>query len=231
MWAVLRARWLLLLVAGLAIFIPVGLIEVIDDELQASLVDPELLGVIDAIEIGGAALLHAVGALLGEVLFAGVVAAAVVAEREHHESTPSQFLKQLPVLRLIAADLLYALVVIVGLVLLIVPGILFMIWYALVAPAIKIERLRLRAAFRRSRELVRTRFWLVLAFVLPVIAFEETLAAIAHSGALWVLGDGFLGDWLAATLANLITAPLFALAVSVLFFELRQSSSAQTESR
>jgi hypothetical protein len=160
-----------------------------------------------------------------------VVAAAVWAEREKHESTPSQFLKQLPVLRLIAADLLYALVVIVGLILLVIPGIVFAVWYALLAPAIKIEGLRLRPAFRRSRELVRTRFWLVLGFVIPVILAEEALGILAHSGALWVIGDGFVGDWFAATLTELLTAPLFALAVSVLFFELRQSSSAHTESR
>jgi hypothetical protein len=203
------------------IFIPVGLLEAIDHELQKPFTESDEVGSLEVFEAVGAAFAVTAGALLGDVLYAGVVAAMVSAERDGSHVPLRQRLAGLPVARLIAADLLLALVVVVGLLLLIVPGFVFLTWFALVAPVVKVERLPLRAAFRRSRELVRTRFWLVFWLVVPIILLSEPLSDLGQRGAEEVLGEGFLADWVGGALAELVTAPPYALAVVVLYFQLR----------
>jgi hypothetical protein len=222
-WVLIRARWPILVGAGILIFIPVGLLEAIDGGLQESVTEAEF-DAIRVIEVAVAAFLLGAGALLGDVLYAGVVAAVVVAEREGGERRLREVLGHLPVLRLIAADLLLGLVVVVGLLLLVVPAFLWLTWFALIAPVIKVERPSVRAAFRRSRELVRGHFWLVFWIVIPIVLGSEILGTFIESGAIWVIGEGFLGDWAAGVISNVLTAPPFALGVVVLYFELREAA-------
>ncbi|MGH2986168.1 MAG: hypothetical protein ACRDLO_05725, partial [Solirubrobacterales bacterium] len=139
MWAIGRARWRLLVLAAVVIFVPVGLLEALDHELEQPLADPDGLELGDLIEIVVAAFVFGAGSLLGDVLYAGIVTAAVIAERTKHEGSLRELLESLPVLRLIAVDLLLGLVVVIGFLLLIIPGILFLTWFALVAPVVKVE--------------------------------------------------------------------------------------------
>jgi hypothetical protein len=211
-----------LLLAAVVIFVPVGLFEAIDHELEEPLSDPEGLEVGDLIEIVAAAFVFGAGSLLGDVLYAGIVAAVVIAERTKHEGSLGELLEGLPVLRLIAVDLLLGLVVVIGLLLLIVPGLVFITWFALVAPVVKVEHPPIRAAFRRSRELVRGHFRLVFAFVIPIVIIAEALSGLAQSGMVELLGESFVGDWGGAAIADMLTAPPYALAVVVLYFALRR---------
>ena len=224
-WGLLRVRWPILVAAGVVIFIPVGLLEALDTSLQEWVTEAEL-DAIALIEVVSAAFVLGAGALLGDVLYAGIVAAVVVAEREGGDRRLRDVLGHLPVLRLVGADLLLGLVVVVGLVLLVVPAFVWLTWFALIAPVIKVERPSVRAAFRRSRELVRGHFWLVFCLVIPIVLGSEILSAFILSGAIWAIGDGFLGDWVGGFISNVLTAPLFALAVVVLYFELRESGDA-----
>ena len=224
-WGLIRVRWPILVAAGVVIFIPVGLLEALDDSLQEFITEAEL-DAIALIEVVSAAFLLGAGALLGDVLYAGIVAAVVVAEREGGDRRLRDVLRHLPVLRLVGADLLLGFVVVVGLVLLVVPAFVWLTWFALIAPVIKVERPSVRAAFRRSRELVRGHFWLVFCLVIPIVVGSEILAGFILSGAIWVIGDGFFGDWVGGVLSNVLTAPLFALAVVVLYFELREPGDA-----
>jgi hypothetical protein len=211
-----------LLVAAVVIFVPVGLLEAIDHELEEPLSDPDGLEVGDLIEIVVAAFVFGAGSLLGDVLYAGIVAAVVIAERTKHEGSLREVLESLPVLRLIVVDVLLGIVVVIGFLLLIVPGLIFITWFALVAPVVKVERSPIRPAFRRSRELVRGHFWLVFAFVIPIVILAEALSGLAQSGMVELLGESFVSDWAGASLADLLTAPLYALGVVVLYFELRR---------
>jgi hypothetical protein len=224
-WDLIRARWPILVAAAVVIFVPVGLLEAIDDELQESVAEAEF-DVTRLIEVLSAAFVLGAGALLGDVLYAGVVAAVVVAEREGGDRRLREVLGHLPLLRLIGADLLLGLVVVVGFLLLIVPAFVFLTWFALIAPVIKVERQSVRAAFRRSRELVRGHFWLVFCIVIPIVLGSEILAALIVSGAVWAIGEGFLGDWAGGVLSNVLTAPLYALGVVILYFELREPDEA-----
>jgi hypothetical protein len=222
MWAIARARWGVLLLAAMVIFVPVGLVEAIDHELEEALTDPDGLDLGTLIEIVTAAFVFGAGSLLGDVVYAGIVAAAVIAERTKHEGSLRELLEGLPVLRLIAVDLLLGLIVVIGFLLLIVPGLVFITWFALVAPVVKVEHPPIRAAFRRSRDLVRGHFWLVFAFVIPIVIVAEALSGLAQSGMVELLGESFVADWAGATAADVLTAPLYALGVVVLYFELRR---------
>lgn len=231
-----RSQWPLLLGAALLIFIPLALIEVLDEAIQDPL--QEVTGEVEPGRIvvaAGSAFGHAAAALLGEVLYAGVVAAAVLAAREGREHTLRQIARKLPYGRLILADLLWVLAVATGLLLLIVPGLIAMAWFALIGPVIEIEQTRVVEGFRRSADLVRGHTLRVLALILPVLVIAELCAIAAQSGSIWVFGDTLLGEWLAAAGAHLLTSPVFALGAVVLFFELRQparsSSSARAASR
>lgn len=229
MLAIARARWGVLLLAAVVIFVPVGLLEAIDHELEEPLTDPDGLDLGDLIEIVAAAFVFGAGSLLGDVLYAGIVAAVVIAERTKHQGPLRESLEGLPVLRLIAVDLLLGLVVVIGFLLLIVPGLIFITWFALVAPVVKVEHPPIRAAFRRSRQLVRGHFWLVFAFVIPIVIVAEALSGLAQSGMVELLGESFVGDWGGAALADLLTAPLYALGVVVLYFELRGRTDPGTD--
>jgi hypothetical protein len=211
-------RWRTLLVAGLLVFIPLGLIDVVAAN-ELDLEDPGTESL--ASTIGGLAV-AVVAALAGEAIYAGIVAGAVVAEREGVDRGTFDLLRHLPLGRLVAVDLLAALVIAAGFVALIIPGFVFLAWFALVAPAVEIERLGVLDSFRRSRELVRGHVWFVLALILPTLIVEDVLANAAQSASVWGIGEGFVGDWAGSLLANLLTAPFYAAAVTVLFLELRR---------
>jgi hypothetical protein len=215
-----RERWPALIAAGLIIFIPLSLIDVVT---ETELEDPDagtLIAGLAAAAAGGFA------AMIGEAVYAGMVAGIVVAEREDRRRPVSETLRQLPYGRLLAVDLLAAGAILVGLLALIVPGLVFMAWFALVAPAVEIERRSVIESFRRSRELVRGGVWFVLGLLLPILIAQDALSSAAQSASLWGVGDSFLGDWLGAIAANLLTAPFYAVAVTVLFFELRERRDA-----
>jgi hypothetical protein len=218
MAGILRRHWGALLAAGLAIFVPIGLLETIDADLQAKASDAE--GALAGIEVAGIALLHTAGALLGGIIFAGLISALAEAERRNDAPGLLELSRELPFGRLVLADLSFVLAVTVGLLLFVVPGFLFMIWFSLAGPALEVEHLGVRGAFRRSRELVRSRFWLVTGFVIPLPLAEGALGEAIHEASIWSIGANFAAEWVSGTIATLVTSTLLGLAVTVLYLEL-----------
>ncbi len=218
----LRARPGVFFGAGLLVFIPLGLVDVLDDHFQEPLseVDVEL----SAGQLAGliaAAMGHASVALLGDVLYTGIVARAVVSVRHGDEESLWHIARSLPYWRLAGADLLLALGVAFGLLLFIVPGLLVLGWFALIAPAIELEDRRILAGFRRSRELVRGNTLRVLALVVPLLLLDDVISGVVQSKDVLGIKSGFFVDWGAAVAADMLTTPLYALAVVVAFFQLR----------
>ena len=78
----------------------------------------------------------------------------------------------------------------------------------------------MRGALSRSRKLVRGNSWRVAAVVLPLLVASDALSTAAQSGALWEVGDTFVGDWLSATAAEVLVAPFYALGVAILYHQL-----------
>jgi hypothetical protein len=216
-----RQRWPALLAAGLIVFVPLSLVDVLTEgagEIEDTDAASLAAGLVAIAATGFAA-------MIGEVVYAGMVAGVVAGEREGRRHPVTGSLRHLPYGRLVAVDLLASAAILVGLLALIAPGFLFIAWFALVAPAVEIEGLGVKASFRRSRELVRGHVWFVLGLLVPILIVQDALSSAAQSASWWGIGDNFLGDWLGAIAANLLTAPFYAVAVTVLFFELRDPRS------
>ena len=208
-----RSRFWLLLVAAVVIFLPIALVEQLTDGLQHVDVDEADPGVIAAAI--GAAVAFTVTATLGDVFYTGVVAAIVAEERGGVRRELGDVLRHIPYLRLLAIDLIFAVVVAIGLVLLIVPGLIAFAWYGLAAPVAKIEGVGVRNAFRRSHQLVRGSTGRVLALLLPAIVTGDTLAGLLEDGVDSLLGHGAAVEVAGSVTAEVLTAPIFALVAVV----------------
>ena len=113
--------------------------------------------------------------ILGTVFLSGFLC-RLVGETEHGKERTSvkRVLGTLPWLRLAWADILVALLVVIGLIALVIPGLVAINLFAVVGPVIEIEDRPVIAALRRSAHLVRRHFWKVaLLATLPVILASE----------------------------------------------------------
>jgi hypothetical protein len=129
--------------------------------------------------------------LLGAVFISGfltkLVAHSQDTDQQHrpdHGISIRRVLATLPWGRLIRADLLVAAIVVVGLLLLVIPGLILFNLLALVGPIIEVENSKVIVAMKRSTRLVRGHFWTVALLVtLPVAAASEieALAPSPHS--------------------------------------------------
>jgi hypothetical protein len=207
----------LLLLAAI-VFLPLGLLDSISAELDVDSLDLD-----SGIKI--AALVAAFGALtttslIGEVFYSGAVAISLT--HPQHERPPSlrEISRRLNYRRLIAVDVVYVLIVVIGLLLLVVPGVLAFVWFGLAGPVVELERHGVRGALRRSWNLVRGGFWTVLLVLGPIEivgdAVGELLGSLVHDA----LGDSFLATWLADSVANVFLTPIFAVAAVLLTLDL-----------
>lgn len=117
------------------------------------------------------------------------------------------------------AGVLAALGIAVGLALLIVPGLLLLTWWALIVPAIMLEGRSVTGSFGRSRELVRGNGWSVFRLILLTLLVLFGVR-VAVNLALAPLDDaiqGYVGD----VVANTLTAPFVALALTLAYYRLR----------
>jgi hypothetical protein len=166
------------------------------------------------------ALLAAIIRLAGFALYAGFVVRLVQDARDgRRDLTLGDLLSSAApaILPLIVFGILFAIGVAIGLALLIIPGLILLTFWSVGAPAIVVERAGPIAAFGRSWRLVRGDAWSVFAtlvvVLLIVIAIGIGLAIIATP-----ISNG--ATVAASIISNVITAPIFSVAVSVMYFEL-----------
>src|SRR5439155_6774852 len=108
----------------------------------------------------------------------------------------------------------------VGLAFLIVPGVVFFVWFGLAAPLIKIEGLGVWAALRRSRRLVRGSFWPVLLLLGGLYVLSNSITSSAQDLAATAIGHKLLADWAAALAIGVAVEPIVAVATVVVTLEL-----------
>lgn len=121
---------------------------------------------------------------------------------------------------LIGAGILAGIGIAVGFFLLIVPGLILLTIWAVIAPVIVVENSGVIDAFGRSRQLVRGNGWAVFGVI--VIAFLIVLVgAIVFTAIAAAIADGPLLRIVFSALASTITAPISALVAAVLYFHLR----------
>lgn len=114
-------------------------------------------------------------------------------------------------------SILAGLIIFGGLLLLVIPGLIFMVLLAVAIPALVVEDVRGGKALGRSWNLVKTHFWHVLgAFLIAFIIagiISGIITAIAPSS--WFV------QGIAGAIASIITTPFTALVLMLVYVDLR----------
>jgi hypothetical protein len=206
-WGMYKAHWRHLLAIAFVVYVAIALVSVL-----LSVIFRDLL----------AGLLSAVLSLIALFYLQGVLVKAVEDVRDGRPdlSLGETFERVRPRLAaILVGGLLAVLGIIVGLILLIVPGLVLMTWWVLIIPVIVLEQRRAGEAFSRSRELVRGYGWSVFGVIV--------LTILIILGANIVLGIVLLpfNEWLQSFLSNVVggtlTAPFIAVTWTLLYYRLR----------
>lgn len=171
---------------------------------------------------GGAAALVSLVAIVLSTFYQGMVVELVADVQDgRRDSSVGQLFRSVApiVLPLIGLSLLVGVGIMIGLILLIVPGLILWTVWAVAAPSLVIERGGVLAAMRRSRQLVSGHGWQVFGVILVVLVLA-LLAAILVGVLASGLGNG--GVAVVQWAANVIVAPFTALVSAVLYFSLRR---------
>lgn len=207
-----------LLLLAVVVFIPLGAIHALT--LEAHIGSFDLNGGLHLLAIAGAVLALAATGLIGEVFYTGAV--SILLTHPHDGQAPSlrEIAGMVKYGPLIAIDLLYGFGFAIGTILFIIPGALVFVWFGLTAPVVEIEHRGIRAAFRRSVELVRHKFWIVALVLIPIEIAGDALTRLATEATHGIVGSEFICEWLADVLSNVAFTPFYAVAAVLLTVDL-----------
>jgi hypothetical protein len=168
----------------------------------------------------GLALVATLISLIATTLFTGMVVELVADVQDgRRDATPGQLLRAAwPVFgSLILVALVANVGIVIGFVLLIVPGLILLTIWSVAAPVVVLERPQGLGALGRSRELVRGNGWQAFGviFILTVM-----IAIVSGAIELGAESAGTAAGIVVRVVLGVLTAPLAALAASVLYFEL-----------
>jgi uncharacterized membrane protein len=123
------------------------------------------------------------------------------------------------VLPLIGAGILAGIGIAIGLIIFIVPGLILLTIWSVIAPVIVVERSGAIDAFGRSRALVKGNGWQVFG-VIVVVFLIATIASFVLRAIGASISDSVAMLALFSLIASTLTAPITALAASVIYFNL-----------
>ncbi len=207
-----------LLALAVVVFIPLGLIHALT--VQAEIGSLGFGSGLKLAAIVGATLALAATGLVGEVFYTGAVAISLTHPRDGRPPSLRQIAGMVNYGPLIAIDLIYGALVAIGLIAFFAPGVLAFVWLGLAAPIVEIEHRGIRAAFRRSVQLVRGKA-LVVAFVLiPIELLGDSLTDLVTGLAHDAFGGSLLAEWGADVLTNIAFTPFYAVAAVLLTVDL-----------
>jgi hypothetical protein len=126
---------------------------------------------------------------------------------------------------LVVAGILAGLGIALGFVLLIVPGLILLTWWCLIVPVIVLEEKHVGESFGRSRELVRGHGWTVFGVVIITGLASAIASGVIQS--IFSFLDPFLRYWIGGTIANAIVDPFLAIALTLMYFHLREGAGAE----
>jgi hypothetical protein len=238
------SRWRTLLAAVLIVVVPVQIVSTI---LTADYTVSSLHSSFDSFDVGSnqrtadqtldelnqyigglavSTVLQILAVLLATATCFRAIAQAYLGEKTDWRSSTAYALRHLPAL--LWLTLLYGLGVLLGTVLLVLPGIWLYISWAFAIPVMLVEGARGRAALGRSLRLVRRRWWptfgtIAIGFILAgiistvvqLVFFAAVFADVNNDALVLVLAS------LAGIVGLAISTPLQAALLTVLYFDLR----------
>jgi hypothetical protein len=217
-WRTYRAWFPSLMVLALVIFLPLGLLDALSANVEVDSLD--LTSGIKVAAVFLAVLAITTTGLLGEIFFSGAIALSLTHPEGEGPPPLREIARRIKYGRLILVDVGFVVIVAAGLLLGVVPGVLAFVFLSLAGPLIEIEEHTAFGALKRSARLVRGSFWFVFWVVVPIElvgdAIGRSVATLVHH----LLGETFLGAWLAEALANIFLSPVFAVAAVLLTVEL-----------
>jgi hypothetical protein len=125
---------------------------------------------------------------------------------------------------LVGLAILIAIVVGVGFLLLFIPGLIFAVFLSMAIPAFIVERKGVTESMSRSWSLVSGEWWHTFGVMIVTLIIVGVVSGIVTA----IGGSNFFLYWIFSTIAQLITAPFFALVVVVLYVDLRSRHESLT---
>jgi hypothetical protein len=122
------------------------------------------------------------------------------------------------------ASILAGIAIVIGLILIIVPGLYLITIWAVIVPVIVIEGSGALASFERSRQLVRGRGWHVFATL--VLVYVILLVVNLVLGLIFTALPHVLGSGLSSIISGTLIAPFLALVVTLVYYRLAGDSQA-----
>lgn len=124
---------------------------------------------------------------------------------------------------LIVAGIIAGIAIIIGLILLIVPGLFLITIWSMIGAVIVLEGRSAGESFGRSREIVRGHGWSV--FGLLIITFILVAIAEGLIGLLFSPLPDFFDSWIGSVVAHSLTIPFAVAAVTTAYFKLTAGES------
>jgi hypothetical protein len=208
-WGMYKAHWRHLLPIAFVVYAAVALISL----LLTTILENWIAGILGAV-VSLVALFWVQGAL--------VKAVDDVRDGRPDLTLGETFQRVRPQLgSIIVGGILAGIGILIGLVLLIVPGLVLLTWWVLIIPVIVLEERSAGEAFSRSRALVRGHGWgvfgVIVLTILIIIAFAIALGLVLLP----------FQDWLASFLSNVVSGtlvtPFIAVTWTLLYFRLRDA--------
>ena len=175
--------------------------------------------------LGIALLLGAIGALIA-VLISAILQAAIlraatqatIGDPVDVEASYRYGLKRFG--SVILVSLLVGLIVAVGFLLLVVPGIIFLVFLSLSIPVLIVEGRRGTEAMGRSWNLVKGHFWHALGVIVVVALIVGIISGIIGG----IGGNNWAVRWIFTAIAQILTVPFASLVSVLLYLDLRARS-------
>jgi hypothetical protein len=169
------------------------------------------------------ALLTALVSLAVPFLLTGALAQAVSARYLGRSMTIAQAYEALgsgTILTLVGVSFLGAILVIIGFIVFIIPGIYIAVRFTVAAQAAVLERQGVTDSLRRSWSLVDGNWWRVFGIVIVVTILVGLLEALVGRVVGTVAGD-VLGTGLSTAVVGILIQPIQAIALTLLYYDLR----------
>jgi hypothetical protein len=170
--------------------------------------------------------------LFGPVVYAGYLEAAVGHDYFHGERVRLiAVLRSLPWVRLVVADIVLVVGTLAGLSLFVIPGLVWLTLFSLVGPVIVQERLPVVAAFRRTYQLSRKAWKMIVILVVLLLGVEHFVEEVMHETLHEsLLGVQILAEWgIAAVIGGIVGLVEVALATELIARNPRATATESSE--